>query len=684
MALLARWLCLILVIILATTACGRISEEFPTLSRENQTAPTEDLVKSDPQGPIPHPNLPASPSTPVTPEIVSNPEEKIKYKTQIIPTDIWTTPELKEIPQIFQETAELYVLADKPVLSPMTLTRRLRASLEKGHDILKSKGYYEGEVTGWMEIKEDSPETVVVIKFNLGELYHLGTSQVIARLESPPENSPENSTKALDGSKPADNKENPRPQLQVPQPQGSWPSQDLKEAGWVSGQPALADQVLAIVERNVAIWTAKGYPKVKTVATSYFLDPEKKLLNAEVTMEPGYFALMGPLVLKSEGDVKNEYVQNLVNWKVGQVWHQPSVDRFVESMFQTGLFKSVEPSVGEEDESGHRPVVIEASSTMFRSISGSINYDSDFGPGVAVTWEHRNLTGWGDRLRLEAPVWTDLYQLGASYIRPYFFSPKQSFLMDLSLIHEKADTYTLSAISTAVGLERRLSRHLTGLIQVSLEAGYLEEEIKPKTKYTIYGLPLALDWDYSDDLLNPTKGTRLKLSLRPYMGDYFDQFKIIKSRLDASHYFPIMRDGRLVFAIRGAAGGIWGADRTKLPATLRFYGGGGGSMRGYEYQSVGPRNELNKPDGGGAMAEVSGEIRWRWSETMGATAFVDGGMVYDKPEISKIGQSFLWGGGLGFRYYTPIGPFRLDLATPLTPRPEDSALQIYLSLGQSF
>jgi translocation and assembly module TamA len=107
-------------------------------------------------------------------------------------------------------------------------------------------------------------------------------------------------------------------------------------------------------------------------------------------------------------------------------------------------------------------------------------------------------------------------------------------------------------------------------------------------------------------------------------------------------------------------------------------------VRGYEYQSIGPKNVRGRPSGGSTLAETSAELRFRWSETMGVTAFVDGGMVYNNHDLTKLGKDFLWGGGLGFRYYSPIGPFRLDLATPLTPRSEDSPLQVYLSLGQSF
>jgi translocation and assembly module TamA len=679
---LARWFCFFSLSILAVTACGRISEEFPTLSRSKaESTSTIDLVKNDPAGPIPHPRTPKRLSASETSE--TGPQTRIKYKTLVNPNDPKEIKEIKEIKELFEKTADLYTLAEKPVLTTMTLTRRLRSSLEKGRDILKSLGYYEGEATGWIEIKEDSPETVVVIKFQLGPLYHLGTS-VVRRAEPHSSEEPPKLAQAGEDISPAAATDATAAPVTRPPASTPDPSTDLTESGWVSGEPALADKVLAMVENNAAIWSAKGYPMAKISHTRYFLDPDKKLLNAEVTIEPGVYALMGPLELTNDGGVEDKYVDNLINWRVGQPWHQPSVDRFVESLFQTGLFKSVEASVGEVDSQGHRPVKVELSSTLFHTISASVNYDSDFGPGLAVTWEHRNFTGWGDRLRLELPIWADLYQLGASYVRPYFLSPKQSLLMDLSLIHEKAEAYTLSAISTAAGVERRLSRHLTGLFQVSLESGYLEEELKDKSSYTIYGLPMAFDLNYSDDLLNPTSGSRIKLSLQPYFGQYFNQFQVIKSRLDASHYFPILKDGRLVFALRGAMGGIWGGDRMFLPATLRFYGGGGGSMRGFEYQSVGPRNEQDKPDGGGAIAEVSGEARFRWSETMGITVFVDGGMVYDRPDFSHLGRSFLWGGGVGFRYYTPIGPFRLDLATPLTPRQGDPALQFYLSLGQSF
>jgi translocation and assembly module TamA len=689
---------IVIICLLFLAACGRASEQFPTLSRTETTQREgEDLVKSDPFGPIPKPQMPVyQASDPDLPQGSLGPVEVIKYQVQTHPNDIAV------ITDIFIKTAELYTLADKPVLNPMTLTRRLRSSLEKGHDILQSLGYFEGTVNGWLEKKDDSPLTTAVINFIPGPMYHLGTGKVTAI--TPEEKAAEEKAafekaaadKAAAGISPAASDPvhavppvhpvPPDPALRstAPAAPDKMPTTDLLPAGWTPGAPAAADDVQTILDQNTLLWAAQGYPLAKIYRARHFLDPEKKLLNSEVTVDPGPFHLMGPLEVSGQDGVELGYMENLVTWKVGQVWNQSLVDRFVDSMFQSGLFKTVDTAIGPMDKNGHYPVVVTVADAPLKTVSGSINYDSDFGPGLVLGWENRNFTGWGDRLRLEFPIWKDLLQLGASYVRPYFLSRNQNLLVDLALIHENADAYTLSAISSAVGLERRLSRRLSALFQVSLEAGYLEEFLLDKTSYRVVGLPVTLDWDYTDDLLNASRGTRVKITAQPFFGNYFSEFEILKSRLDISHYFPIVSEDRLVFAVRGAAGGIWGAERSSYPSTLRFFGGGGGSMRGYEYQSVGPRNERGKPDGGGAMAEVSGEVRWRWSETMGATVFVDGGMVYDKPDVSQLGQNFLWGGGIGFRYFTPIGPFRLDLATPLTPRDEDGPIQFYLSLGQSF
>mgnify|MGYP003607762620 CR=1 FL=1 len=130
-------------------------------------------------------------------------------------------------------------------------------------------------------------------------------------------------------------------------------------------------------------------------------------------------------------------------------------------------------------------------------------------------------------------------------------------------------------------------------------------------------------------------------------------------------------------------GALAGADAPDVPPSVRFYSGGGGSVRGYSFQSLGPRNSNNDPLGGSSILEVGVEPRYKINEEWGVVAFVDGGMVYDNMN-TKFGQDIQWGAGVGARFYTVIGPIRFDVATPLNPRSDDDPLQIYISIGQSF
>jgi translocation and assembly module TamA len=608
-------------------------------------------LQSDPQGPIPKPNIPAalsalglssSPGRQRTPV-------KIEYSLEV------NSPDLPEAVELFNLTAELSTLKDKPIYSPFLLAARMRSGLKTGEEILNSLGYYDGKCEGNIEKTGGTPDTKVVVNFTPGVRYQVGETKILV---VPKEG------------------ENSQPQY--------YPSFTLADTGMLAGEPAVASNILSAVNRLPELWADVGYPYAILGGTRYILDTEKKTLDIEVTIDPGAFTRMGKLVIEGDNPVRPGFIENSINWKIGEPWNEDLIEKFQDNLFQKGIFKPLVAEKGEMDPNGERDVILHVERAPLRTVSGSINYDSDFGPGLDVAWEHRNLTRWGDLFRVEMPIWEDLQQLGLQYNRPYFFSRRQNFLANASFLNETTDSYKLQSMSVAAGIERQLSRHLLGTLLITLERGTLDEFMDKKDKYMIVGFPLTLDWNWANDLLDPTKGHRLKLNVTPYNGHYYSDFSVVKTRLDAEEYIPLRKDGFLVAALRLSLGAIAGDEAKLLPTSMRFFSGGGGSIRGYRYQSIGPRNYKDKPAGGGFITETSGEIRWRFSETMGITAFVDGGMLYDELDMTYLGKNLLWGGGLGFRYYTPVGPFRVDIATPLNPRPYDPQIQLYISLGQSF
>jgi translocation and assembly module TamA len=137
-----------------------------------------------------------------------------------------------------------------------------------------------------------------------------------------------------------------------------------------------------------------------------------------------------------------------------------------------------------------------------------------------------------------------------------------------------------------------------------------------------------------------------------------------------------------VLAVRGLVGSVQGATTFDIPPDQRFYGGGSATIRGYRFQSVGPRLGNNKPAGGTSIAAGTIELRQRFGESYGAVVFVDGGQVSNK--ATPFTGKFRTGAGIGARYYTGIGPIRADVAIPLQRQRGNDAVDFYLGLGQAF
>jgi translocation and assembly module TamA len=156
-------------------------------------------------------------------------------------------------------------------------------------------------------------------------------------------------------------------------------------------------------------------------------------------------------------------------------------------------------------------------------------------------------------------------------------------------------------------------------------------------------------------------------------------FGYVRVQLDGSVYVELM--DALTLAGRVRLGAIPGAGREDIAPSRRFYAGGGGSVRGYSYQSIGPRDANNDPIGGRSLVEMAVEARYRFGD-FGVVPFLDAGAIYTDlyPDFSNL----RFGAGLGVRYYSSFGPIRVDVGTPINPQPGDPVIAVYVSLGQAF
>jgi translocation and assembly module TamA len=337
----------------------------------------------------------------------------------------------------------------------------------------------------------------------------------------------------------------------------------------------------------------------------------------------------------------------------------------------------------EPDADGRLPVTVDLNERRHRSIGVGASSRTDEGLGGNLSWEHRNLFGRGERLTIELDGSFLGTNLSASFRKPDFWRRDQALIADSSLGYQNTDAYESLSAGVSGGLERLLAPGMTISAELAFRLSQVQERGKDKEEFGLLSLPVNFNWDRSNDLLNPTRGGRLALYNEPFTDVIGNALNFNKSQVSYTHYLQVLDQPGVVLAGRTSVGTLFGAERDEVPADLRFYAGGGGSVRGFGYQLAGALDDDNNPIGGRSLLELSGEVRVRLTETIGVVAFVDAGSDFSS-SVPNFNEPLRVGVGPGLRYFSPIGPVRLDVGFPINKRDSDDAFQLYVSLGQAF
>ena len=411
---------------------------------------------------------------------------------------------------------------------------------------------------------------------------------------------------------------------------------------------------------------------VQTVTVTYFLALGDQLNFGEAR-------------LQGLEEVRPEAVLRELPWREGDTYRAALLDKAQDALQKTGLFTVVRitPAASSEKAAGTIPILVEVTERRHRSVSLGLQYHTDEGVGVSGRWEHRNFVGLGRRLRLQSNI-TELEQsLAVNYDIEQFRRPDQTLTLQAKLAQLNPDPYTSRRFDVGAWVERKITPEWTVGMGPALRISRVDEHRKQEQYYLI-SFPLQASYDGRNDRMNPSRGFQITNRTAPFLDVVDINTYFLKDELTYTHYFTFAAAPSLTLATRLRLGFLGGAGLSDIPADERFYAGGGGSIRGYAYQKVGPLDEDGEPTGGRSLTDWSLELRKRINDKFGIVAFVDGGMAHENlyPDFS---DSIQWGTGIGVRYFTPIGPLRLDVATPVNRREDlDSRVQFYISIGQAF
>lgn len=454
------------------------------------------------------------------------------------------------------------------------------------------------------------------------------------------------------------------------------------------GRPAVPTRVIDAERWIVSQLRAKGYPYAEVDDRQVIGDRDSETLSITYRVNSGPRVRFGETFMPQDDLVtKTSYLRRLIPYDEGDLYAPDKLSLLNTRLAETRLFNVARASLseqpGEVDEDGTevRNVEVTLTERKRNTIALGASYSTNEGAGVNAELTRRNLTRRGDVLVADLTIAELEQSLDIIWRRPNEFGYGRGLVLNTGISNEVTDAYERQAVTVGAGYEVVQGPDFTYSYGVNAEITKEEDEFGERD-LQILSVYSAARLDKTDSVLDPRSGWRANGRVEPSYTFGDDSNPFVRTSGQVSSYIPFDDNRRFVLAGRLKLGAVLGADASEVPVDTRFYSGGGGSVRGYAYQGIGPKADDGTPLGGKSVVEMSVEARYALRPKIGIVAFVDAGSV-STDEFSNFNDA-KYGAGLGVRYTTPAGPIRLDIAAPLNPDEFDDPVQIYISIGQAF
>ncbi len=455
--------------------------------------------------------------------------------------------------------------------------------------------------------------------------------------------------------------------------------------GISQGDPVVSANVISARGRVVTLLHENGYLEAREGEHDIIVDHATRRADATFRFHPGPFIRLGaPQFAGGLADLRPGFIERLAPYETGDPASRSALNEYSRRLQVLQSVSVSDVRLAFDDEDGLRPVDVRADPTPRHRIEGAVRWSTSEGAGAEAGWTRRNMFR-GDETLLIGGQAAELVQgLTTRLTVPHWLRYGQDLTLGAELLAERTDAFDQDVFRISASVARQITDRLSVTTETRLQTARVTDVLGTRSATTL-SLPSGVIWDGRDSLLDPQRGLYLNATAAPGWSIGSRETRYVRVESGVRAYFPL--NDRLVLAARVRAGAILGTSPDALPADERFYAGGGGSVRGYAFQSLSPERlnpatGLNEVFGGRSLAEFSAEARWRRSERLGFTAFVDGGAA--GRELTPNLDDIRYGAGLGVRYYPGFGPLRFDIATPLDRRSGESPVQIYISIGQAF
>lgn len=456
------------------------------------------------------------------------------------------------------------------------------------------------------------------------------------------------------------------------------------------GEDARGTLIGTAARAGVTGWRDAGHARATVAGQDIVADHARATLDAAIALAPGPRLRFGDLRIRRSDPpsrVREDRIRAIAGLPTGETFSPALLDKSANRLRRTGAFGSVRLTEAETpNPDGTLDIVARVSDARPRRIGAGAELSSSEGVTLSGYWLHRNLWGGAERLRIDALIGGlggdsggEDFRLGIRLDRPATFTPDTgAFVYAIAEDNNEPD-YSERKAEIGGGLTHIFSDTLSGEAGIALRYSEISDDLGTRTLAHIL-LPARLTWDRRDDPLNPTGGLYLDLSATPFVspdkGSAGSRFFV-----DLRDYLTLGETRRVTLAGRAQLGSVAGGDFIDLPADMLFWSGGAGTVRGQGYQDLGVDLAPGVTVGGRSFLGLSAELRTMVTDSIQAVAFADAGFIGEDATGGGRGD-WQGGAGLGARYFTAVGPVRVDLATPLDDA--GSQFEIYIGIGQAF
>jgi translocation and assembly module TamA len=471
-------------------------------------------------------------------------------------------------------------------------------------------------------------------------------------------------------------------ELTLPDPARDEPAVRKALAAFVPKKGQRLDHV-AYEKSKAAVQTAllaSGY--LDASLTTHQVDVSRADNRATVTLvwKPGQRYRYGATTF-SGGQFDDGFLDRYVPWHDGDFYAQSQLLQLQQHLIDADYFAVVEVQPDTEHaHDGIIPIAVTLGPAKRNVYTAGIFVDTDVGFGVRGGMTRRWVNSHGHKVKLEAQIAQRLKSAAATYSIPLPGDNNRSYNFGVNYLDENTET-TLSHTTSLVanetrdwmGFTRTLGLHLlTGDFTILDPNGNTAIEQRGTT--TLLYPEIGLEKKKADDLLFVRDGYSLTLAARGSPG-LVSVTSFLQARADAKWIHGIGNRQRII--LRGSLGAMTVGDFDKLPPQLRFFAGGDRSIRGYNYETIGPHDAQGLVIGGQDLAVGSVEYEYYFTRNWGIATFIDAGDAF-----TGFGNfSTHIGTGLGVRWRSPVGMVRADLGVPVRDPDGENGVVLHLVIG---